>query len=82
MVGSEYITVPLVKISVMAIVEEYLWIELVCPTYILETNHFLHPSIPVHIPRWCIVEYSVFRNVVVKILGAVFCLENYHRWHE
>ena len=45
-------------------------------------HHCLHPTIPVHILRCCIVDYPVFRNVVVNILCVVFWLVNYHMLHE
>ena len=66
------------KISFMAIIEEDLRIELVLSTYILEMHYLLHPDIPIRISIWCIVDYPVFRSVVVKILGIVCCLVKYH----
>ena len=81
-VGAEYMNGPVVKMAVMAIIEEDLWIELVFSKGSLEMHHCLHPTTPVHIPRWCIVDYPVFRNVVVEILCVFCCLTNYHRWHE
>ena len=73
---------PVVKISIMDIIEEDLCVELVCSIDSIEMHHFLHTAIPVHIPRLCILDYPVFQNVVVKILGVVFCLVNYHKWNE
>ena len=73
---------PVVKMAFISIIEEDPWIELVFSTDILEMNNFLHPTIPVHIPRWFIMDYPVFRNFVVKILCVVFFLFNYHRWNE
>ena len=66
----------------MAIIEEDLWIELVCSTGSLEIHNLLHPATPAHIPRWSIADYPVFWNIVVKILGIVFCLVICHRRHE
>ena len=73
---------PVTKMPVIYITGEDLCIELVCSTYSIEMYHCLHPTISVHIPIWCIVEYTVLRNVVAKILRVFFCLVNYHRWHE
>ena len=66
----------------MAIIEEELWIELVCSTYCIEMHHCLCLAIPAHIPRSYIVDYPVFWGVVVNILGVVFFLVNYHMWYE
>ena len=82
MVGAEYTNGPVVKMAVLSIIEEDLWIYLVLSTDSLEMHNFLHPTIPVHIPRWCIVDYLVFCNVVVKILCVVLCLARYQRWHK
>ena len=56
MVGAEYRNLPVVKMTVMAIIEEDLWINLVWSTDFLEMHHCLHIAIHVHIFRWCIVE--------------------------
>ena len=79
MVGLEYMNGPFVKMAAVTILEEDLWIELVCSIDSLQIHHCLCTVIPVHIPICCIVYYLVFRNVVVKILGVVFFLMNYHR---
>ena len=73
---------PDVKMAAMAIIEDDLWIYLVCSTDCLEIHHFLHPSISVHITILFIVDYSVIWNVAANILGVVFCMVNYHRWYE
>ena len=71
MVVVEYINGSVVKIAGMSIIEEYQWIEFVCSTDCLEMHHFFHPATIFHIPICCILEYPVFWNVVVKILGVV-----------
>ena len=50
-VGLEYMNGPVFKISYMAVIEEYLWIDIFCSTDCLEMNRWRHPYIPVHIPR-------------------------------
>ena len=74
--------VPIVKMSVVAIIEECLWIELVLSTDSLEMHRCLHTAIPVNVPRWCIADYPLLLNILVKILVVVCYLVNYHRWHE
>ena len=78
MVVVEYINGSVVKIAGMSIIEEYQWIEFVCSTDCLEMHHCLNPDIPFHKSRWYIVDYPVFWDVLVNILGAFFCLGNYN----
>ena len=45
----KYIWPYLIKVAVMAVKEEDLWIKLASSTGPTEETHFLHSSIPVHI---------------------------------
>ena len=44
---TEFINGPTVKMAVMAIIEEDLWIDIFCSTDIIEINNCLRPTIPV-----------------------------------
>ena len=63
---------PFIKMAVMVIIEEDLLIYLVCSTHCIEMYHCLYLSIPVYISIWCIVDYPVFSNFLLKILDVVF----------
>ena len=48
---------PTIKVDVMAVKEEDLWIELASSTDPTEETHCLYPAITVHIPRQHVVDY-------------------------
>ena len=81
-VEADYMNGPVIEIAIMSIIWGEICIDLVCSTYSLEMHHCIHPTIPFHIPIWCILDYLVFRNVVMMILCVVFCLAKYLRWDE
>ena len=55
-VGSENMCGPIVKLAVMYTKEEDLCIDLDSYRVLTEETHCLHPSIPVHLYRWCVVD--------------------------
>ena len=50
-VGSENMCGPMIKVAVVSVKEEDLLVELYSSRGPTEEIHFLHPDIPVHIPR-------------------------------
>ena len=54
-VGSQNMCGPITEVAVIAVKEEDLGVDLASSTGPTEETHCLHPAIPVHISRRCIV---------------------------
>ena len=70
---------PIIELSVTAVKEEDLGVDIDSSTVPTEETHCLHPAIPNHIYRRLVVDQPVTGEVPLKILGVILCLVNNNR---
>ena len=68
--------------NIVPIEEEYLIFDMGGTKYVGELGHDLKPPVSIHVARWCVMDFPVKWDVVIKILGLLLDLVNNDRRHE
>ena len=68
--------------TIVFIKEEYLIVERGGAAYVGQLGHGLKQPVSIHVSRWCVMDCTVQRDVVIEILGVLLGLVNNDGTHE